>query len=123
MEPTPALLGRGLGVDDGMLLPLNSVSAALEKARVVPLGSGYLYGFTITNTNAAARFVMLFDASSVPATGAVPILAKSVPAGDAVGFQWWPPRAVQVGIVVCNSTTQATLTLGAADSLFDVQYL
>ena len=32
-------------------------------------------------------------------------------------------RAFQAGIVVCNSTTAVTLTIGAADTWFDVQYV
>lgn len=105
------------------LRPYNYASRGLEKSAVVKTGSGVLYGFTITNTNTTAQFVQVFDAATLPANGATPILAKSVPASDAVGFSWLPGRTFFAGIVVCNSTTQATLTLGAADCLIDAQYL
>jgi hypothetical protein len=116
-------LGRaGLGEDAGRL-PLNNPSRALESFRVVKTGDGWLYGFTVTNTNAAAQFVLVFDAHDLPAEGAVPLIGKSVPAGDAVGFSWLPPRRFEAGLVLCNSTTQATKTIGAANCLFDAQYV
>lgn len=105
------------------LKPYNYASRQLEASCVVKTGSGILYGFTVTNTNASARFVQLFDAATVPADGAVPILSKSVPAGDAVGFSWLPGRTFFAGIVLVNSSTQASKTVGSADQLFDAQYL
>jgi hypothetical protein len=105
------------------LTPDNYTSRALEASAVVKTGDGILYGFTVTNTNASAQFVLLFDGRTVPGSGAVPILAKSVPAGDAVGFSWLPGRTCFAGIVLCNSSTQGSLTIGAADCLFDAQYL
>ena len=105
------------------LKPYNYTSRQLEKSAVVKTGSGILYGFTITNTNASAQFVQVFDAQTLPADGAVPIISKSVPAGDAVGFAWLPGRTFFAGLILCNSTTQATKTIGASDCLFDAQYV
>jgi len=104
-------------------LPGNSPSRAVEASRLVARGPRILYGITVSNTKASAQFFQLFDSDSVPADGAVPLLSKSVPAGDAVGIQWLPGRTFQVGIVVCNSSTSATKTIGSADCLFDVQYV
>jgi hypothetical protein len=104
-------------------LPNNSPSRTVEASRVVKTGNGILYGITVTNTKASAQFVQIFDASAVPADGAVPLLSKSVPAGDAVGLQWLPGRVFLTGLVVCNSSTSATKTVGSADCLFDVQFV
>lgn len=112
-----------VGELEGSLTPLNYSSRALEASCVVKTGDGILYGFTVTNTKASAQWVMVFDRRDVPATGAVPILAKSVPAGDAVGFDWLPGRTFFAGLVLVNSTTQTSLTIGAADCIFDAQYL
>jgi hypothetical protein len=109
--------------EDAFLSPLNYSSRALEASCVVKTGDGILFGFTVSNTNAAARFVMVFDSRTVPANGAVPIMAKSVPLGDAVGFNWLPGRTFFAGIVLVNSTTQGSLTIGSADQIFDAQYL
>jgi hypothetical protein len=105
------------------LTPDNYTSRALEAAAVVKTGDGILYGFTVTNTKASDQYVLLFDRRDVPADGAVPIFAQKVSASDAVSGLWWPGRTFYAGIVLCNSSTQATLTAGAADCIFDAQYL
>lgn len=122
-SPDSPLLGWGTPPGHETLEPLNNASPRLEASRVVKSGPGKLYGLTVTNTNMAAQFVQVFDASTVPADGAVPLFAKSVPAGDAVGIQWLPGRTFLVGIVVCNSSTQGDKTIGAADCLFDAQFI
>lgn len=123
MRVDSPLLGWGTPDGADALEPLNAASPRLEASRVVKSGPGILYGLTVTNTNAAAQFVQVFDAAALPADAAVPLFAKSVPAGDAVGFQWLPGRTFLTGIVVCNSSTAGAKTIGAADCLFDAQFL
>lgn len=117
------LVGWGVPTDEDALVPLNACSPRLENSRVVKTGPGYLFGFTVTNTLASAQYVQIFDATTLPADGAVPILAKSLTASDATGFLWYLPRTFLVGLVICNSTTQGTKTLGSANCLFDVQFI
>jgi hypothetical protein len=105
------------------LEPLNYTSKALENSAVVKTGDGMLYGFTVTNTKGSDQFVLMFDARAVPSVGAVPIFGQKVSAGDAVSGLWLPGRTFFAGIVLCNSSTQGLLTIGAADCLFDAQYL
>ena len=121
--PDSPLTGWGTPPDYIALEPLNNASPRLEASRVIKTGPGILYGFTVTNTKAAIQFVQVFDAATLPADGAVPIIAKSLPASDAVGFNWLPGRTFLTGIVICNSSTQGTKTIGSADCLFDAQYL
>lgn len=106
-----------------VLSPLNYRSKALEASCVVKTGDGVLFGFTVTNTKASAQFVQLFDALTVPADGLLPIFSKSVPSGDAVGFNWLPGRTFFAGIILCNSSTSTSKTVGSADCIFDAQYL
>lgn len=115
--------GWGLPTDDEALLPLNHYSPAVTNSMVVKTGPGILYGITVTNTLGSTQFFQVFDASSVPADGAIPILSKSLPASDAVGFNWFPGRTFLVGIVVCNSTTIASKTIGSANCLFDANFV
>jgi hypothetical protein len=103
--------------------PPNYESRQLEAFAVVKTGDGVLYGLTVTNTNAAAQYVLGFDARTLPGDGAVPLFGYKVPAGDALPLTWIPGRTFFSGIILCNSSTQATKTIGAADCLFDVQYL
>ena len=121
------LTGWGTPTPDIALEPLNYASPALASSAVVKTGPGILYGFTITNTSSSAQYVLLFDyanaATPVPANGAIPLLAQSCPANDATTFNWIPGRTHLVGIVLCNSSTNATKTLGSANCFFDVQFV
>jgi hypothetical protein len=117
------LTGWGLPDTDTALEPLNACSPRLEASRVVKSGPGILYGVTVTNTKASAQYFLVFDAATLPVDGAFPILAKSCPANDAVGFSWLPGRTFLVGIVVCNSSTNTAKTIGSADCIFDCQFV
>lgn len=103
--------------------PLNVSSPGLEASRIVKTGKGILFGFTVLNTNAAARFIQIFDRSSLPSDGAVPDFVISVAASSSGGVNWIPGRTFHTGCFICNSTTAATKTIGSADSFFDVQYV
>lgn len=99
-------------------------SQGLASSFVVKPTSGLLFGFTVTSTNAAAAFIQVFDLAAVPADATVPLFSFNVAAGNFVSASWVPyPRAFRNGIVLCNSSTQGTKTIGSADCLFDVQYL
>lgn len=121
MEPLG--LGRAGFGEDAARAPFNYASKGLETFAVVKTGDGWLYGFTVSNTKGSAQFVLVFDAHDLPPEGAVPLIAKSVPASDAVGFSWVPPRRFEAGLVLCNSSTQGSKTIGSADCLFDAQYV
>ncbi|HEX4672051.1 MAG TPA: hypothetical protein VH279_07270 [Solirubrobacteraceae bacterium] len=103
--------------------PWNASSAKLASSIVAHTGVCRLVGFTVTSTNASAQFIQVYDAAAVPANGAIPLFTFNVALVNSVTGYWgsmgrWCDR----GIVLCNSTTQGTLTIGAADTLFDVQY-
>lgn len=104
-------------------IPYNYSSNGAESRCRVTAGAAYLYGFTVTNSNAAARFIQVFDTDTFPANGAVPQVSVSCAATSDKEMLWVPPRRMDRGIVICSSTTQLTLTLGAAEFLFDVQYV
>lgn len=101
----------------------NSTSLALENSRVVNSGATQLYGFAGVNTKASAQFILAFNRTSVPANGAVPDVVLNAPASDNFWISWAPAwRNFSEGVVLCNSSTSATLTIGAADCWFDAQY-
>lgn len=105
-------------------LPKSAVNPALAASWIPFEGQGRLIGFTVTNTNASAQFVLMFNASSLPADNAVPILGASVPGAGTLSLNWGPDgRWFTIGLVLCNSSTQGTKTIGVADCLFDVQYV
>jgi hypothetical protein len=112
------------GLEQSGVAPLNAFTRALANSLVVKRTQGKLYGLTVSSTNAAAQFCQVFDALGVPADASVPLISFSVPAGTAVGLYFGSVgRAFEQGIVVCNSSTQGSKTIGAADCLFDAQYV
>ena len=103
--------------------PQNDHSVALEASRLSKVGEGLLFGFTVMNTKASAQFILVFDASALPADGVAPACVFSVAASTVLPVQYIPSRTFRQGLVICNSSTAATKTIGAADCYFDVQYL
>jgi hypothetical protein len=66
----------------------------------------------------------VFDAATVPADTAVPLITIDIATLTAKGVSFaYPGRVFESGIVICNSTTDSTKTIGAADCIFDVQYI
>ena len=102
--------------------PLNYNEGALRNAIVVP-GRLVVYGFTVYNTKASAQYLNVFDGSTLPADATVPLFSWPLAANNGVGFGWQPNgRQFQGGLVLCNSSTDATKTIGLADCFFDVQF-
>lgn len=104
------------------LLPNNFYSNVLGSSIVIPQAH-FLYGFTVNNTNVSAQFILVFDLTGLPANGAAPAVSMTVPGASDKAVEWIRPRRMFEGIVICNSSTAATKTIGAADCFFDVQYL
>lgn len=105
-------------------IPINATSPTPETSRVVKAGPGVLYSVSMSNANAATRHCQLFNASSLPVNGTVPVFTFPVSTVTTQSATWtFPGRFFDIGIFVCGSTTQQTLTLGSADALFDAQYM
>lgn len=122
------LQGADESVLRGMLggtveIPLNIHSIAYENARVIKTGPGILYGISVYSSLAAAQWIQFFDATTVPADGAIPECIYTVAATANLTLNWIPGRPFKSGIVVVNSTTGPTKTIGAANCFFDAQYL
>lgn len=109
--------------EDQSPLPLNVHSNALANSIFVKSGQGALVGFTIDNSKAGSQFIQVFDLTSLPADGAIPDCVFRVAATSTLPIQWLPWRVFRVGCVICNSSTEATKTIGSADCFFDVQYI
>jgi hypothetical protein len=104
--------------------PRNANTNALSSSLVVFSGQGRLMGWAASSTKASGQFILMFDANSVPATGAVPIMSVDIATATAKGAAYTPGgRWFRQGCVLVNSTTQGSLTIGAADCLFDAQYV
>lgn len=97
-------------------------TTALATSLVVKASGGSLVGILGFNNSASDQYIQVHNAASLPANTAVPIVTFKVFAGD--NFFWVPPKPLPLdtGIVVCNSSTAATKTIGAADCWFNVEY-
>ena len=102
--------------------PFNVSSPKLEASRVIAAGRARLVGITVYSSNVASQFIQLHDASTLPADTAVPVWVQVVAATGNLGFLWIPGRVFEAGIVICNSSTAPTKTIGAADCFFDAQW-
>ena len=99
-------------------------SAAAESSEVIKASAGRLYGGVLNNANAAARYFQFFNSTTLPADTAVPFVTIYCPANQSVSFSFADTDGLyfSTGIVVCNSTTQNTKTIGSADSLFNIVF-
>lgn len=96
-------------------------SAAYEKSRVIKAAKGSLVTLHGYNSG-AAQFLQIHDAAAVPADAAVPILTLAIAATASFSFSWPFGLPCANGIVVCNSSTGPTKTIGADDCYFTATY-
>lgn len=97
-------------------------SSAAENAEVVIAAPAKLFTATIHNGSASDQWFQIFDATAVPADATVPVLTQKVLAGNTAAFDYTDGIIFTLGIVVTNSSTAQTKTLGSADCLFCVTY-
>jgi len=96
--------------------PTTSTNAAAASA-VVTTSPARLYSISGYN-NGAAQYIQLFDLTALPADTTVPLLSFPVGAQQWWYFDWQDGLPMTLGVVVCNSSTALTKTIGAADNQF-----
>jgi len=103
---------------------VNSTSSAYEASRVIKPRPGKMFGASFFNGKASTQYVLVFDATTLPADGTAPTLIYTLSAGSTLGVDFGVHgRNFTRGIVVCNSSVAISKTIGSADCTFDVQYL
>ncbi|WP_119305215.1 hypothetical protein [Dongia deserti] len=104
--PTPAAAG-GLSVT-------KLISAASTNATSVKASAGQVYGWSISNTNAAARFVKLYNKASAPTVGTdVPVMTILVPPNAQVVFDSAHGVSFGTGIALATTTGVGDADMGA----------
>jgi hypothetical protein len=99
----------------------NATSTAYASSLILKASAGRLMSVSFYNSG-PAQFFQLHDSATLPAEATVP---KSVIYVANKGSGGWDyglrGRSFAAGIVICNSTTGPTKTIGAADTFFDGQ--
>ena len=104
--------------------PTNATTTAYAASLVVKATAGVIYAISGYNAKVSAQWVQIHDAASLPSDTAVPKVLIYVAASSSFSMILNAyGRAFTTGIVVCNSSTGPTKTIGAADCWFDVQYV
>lgn len=102
----------------------NTTTTAYAASLVIKNAPATLFGLTGYNSKTSTQFIQLHDATSLPSNTAVPKVVFSVAASSPFSLDYGDiGRLFTTGIVVANSSTGATLTVGSADCWFDAQYL
>jgi hypothetical protein len=98
-------------------------TAAVAASAVVKASAGTVYGVTVLNSNAAARYFQFYNLAAVPADAVVPFMSLLVPIGASLQIDFGIYGvAFSTGICWANSSTAAAKTIGSADSLVTVLY-
>lgn len=100
------------------------VSASAEATHVLKASPGSLYSVTATNQTATAGFLMVLNATSAPADGAVtPLACVQLPASGTatIGYGIGPAEAYSTGIVavVSSGANCFTKTTGTITAFFN----
>jgi hypothetical protein len=97
-------------------------STAYEASRVITANPARLHGICGYNSKTSAQFIQVHDSATLPADGDAPEILLTVPASSNFSFDSITGYRFNSGIVVCNSSTGATKTIGSADCWFSAEY-
>lgn len=114
------------------LVPSNSMYSRVSNistpiyatSLIIKAGAGKLYGISGYNSKGSAQWIQLHDSATLPADAAVPKVTITVAATANFSIDFGTlGRYFASGIVVCNSSTGPTKTIGSADIFVDAQYV
>lgn len=117
-----ALFAQPAGAQNPIGQPLVvTQSAAMENSHVLKNAPGLLYSLAAT-TSGPAGYVMVDNATALPADGAVtPVLCYSIPSNGTFNLPISHPIPFSTGITAVFSTTGCTTQTKSASAFFQAQ--
>lgn len=101
----------------------NTTTTAYASSLIIANSPSMLYMLTGYNSKSTPQFIQVHDSATVPADSSVPKVTFLVSPQSNFSYDLGQyGRFFVNGIVVCNSSTGATKTIGSADCWFDAQY-
>lgn len=100
-------------------------STALAASLVIKGGPGTLYKLVVYNDKGSTQYVQLHDSATLPSDAAVPVITFAVATKSVVELPIHNIKGLNfsTGIVVCNSSTAATKTIGTTDCWFHAIFI
>lgn len=107
----------------GAVRRANASSLVYENSRIIKASAGVVYGLDVYSSLGSAQWIQLHDSATLPADTAVPLWIGTVAtiANLQKEFGIYGISFAN-GIVICNSTTGPTKTIGAANCFFQARY-
>ena len=105
-------------------LTSNAASTAVAASLVIKAAAGVLLTLSTHNNRGSTQYIQIFDAASLPSNGAVPLVVINMltVTNSFLDFGQYG-KSFATGIVVANSSTLATLTIGSADCWFSATFV
>lgn len=118
---------HGVPSDAGGVTQYNLISAATTNAAVVKSSAGRVYGYSISNTNAAARYVKIYNKATAPTVGTdTPVRRITIPSGQVVSYHCPAGLAgFTAGISIATTTgvlDSDTAAVGLGDLVISIDY-
>jgi len=110
----------------GGTTPSHTISAASTNATSLKASAGHVYGFIVSNTNAAARFFKIYNKASAPTVGTdTPVVTVHLPPNSTVIRVYPKGLALGTGIAWALTTGIANSDTGSVgtDISVDIDYL
>lgn len=104
--------------------PNNLSTVAYAASLIVKAAPGRLMGLTIYNSKGSAQFIQVHDSATLPADTAVPAVVATVATVANLTIDFGARgKYFASGIVICNSSTGPTKTIGSADVWIEARYV
>lgn len=101
-----------------------AASVAYATSLVVKASAGRLFSVNGYNSKATAQFIQVLNSATLPADTAVPVAVITVPGVSNFSIDFGPLGIpLSTGIVLSNSSTGPTKTIGSADVWFTASYV